>query len=66
MGCKLVQGETVYFVRHEGASTEEVAGGWYSEQFDSALLPCVYAQGTPLSPTMTPYVVPIEIRIFKA
>jgi hypothetical protein len=65
MGCKLVQGETVYFVRHEGASTEEVAGSWYSEQVDSALLPCVYAQGKRLS-AMSPSVVPIEIRIFTA
>ncbi len=66
MGCRLIQGETVYFVQHHGgASAEEVARNWYSDQEDSALLPCVYWSGKRV-PAQSLSVVPIEVKVFEA
>jgi hypothetical protein len=64
MGCKLVRGETIYFVRHGGERSHELDPSWFSEV--DALLPRVYA-GPDNREKTTPFpsVIPIEIRTFE-
>jgi hypothetical protein len=66
MGCRLVRGETIYFVKHSGSAAGETDRHWYSDPVDGVLLPGVYACRDEQSPAKLPSVVPIEIRIFEA
>jgi len=64
MGCKLVRGETIYFVRHGGERSHELEPNWFGEV--DVLLPRVYTgpdSGKELS--KFPSVIPIEIRTFE-
>jgi hypothetical protein len=66
MGCKLIRGETIYFVRHAGATSGDLHHEWYSEEVDALLLPGVYIRSEGRPPATLPSVVPIEIRTFEA
>ena len=66
MGCKLVRGETIYFVRHAGTNPGDLHREWYSEDVDALLLPGVYVRTEGRAPAQLPSVVPIEIRTFEA
>ena len=66
MGCKLIRGETIYFVRHAGATAGELHRDWYGEDVDALLLPGVYVRSEGRPPAGLPSVVPIEIRTFEA
>jgi len=64
MGCKLVRGETIYFVRHGGERSHDLEPNWLKEV--DSLLPRVYS-GTNGRKETTPFpsVIPIEIRTFE-
>ncbi|HEX7863104.1 MAG TPA: hypothetical protein VF773_22435 [Verrucomicrobiae bacterium] len=66
MGCKLVRGETIYFVRHAGGNTSDVQREWYNEEVDALLLPGVFVRSEGRRAATLPSVVPIEIRTFEA
>jgi hypothetical protein len=66
MGCRLVRGETIYFVRHGGPTTLDVEAPWYGDEHDACLLPCVYTRSDGRSLGIPQSVVPIEIRSFEA
>jgi len=66
MGCKLIRGETIYFVRHAGATSGDLQREWYSDDVDALLLPGVYIRSEGRPPATLPSVVPIEIRTFEA
>lgn len=67
MGCKLVRGETIYFVRHAGSTAADLHREWYNEDVDALLLPGVYIRSEGRSSAaQLPSVVPIEIRTFEA
>jgi hypothetical protein len=70
MGCRLIRGETIYFVRDEGSAFADVRADckadWYGDKIDSPLLPSVYSEGPEgLSPKAQRPVIPIEIRTFE-
>ena len=65
MGCRLVRGETIYFVRHGGRTNADQHAQWYSgDDTDSRLLPNVFTRSEGHNPSSS--VVPIEIRTFEA
>jgi hypothetical protein len=65
MGCKLVRGETIYFVRHGGERTHELDPSWFREL--DRLLPRIYEGSNSKGDTLAvPSVIPIEIRTFEA
>jgi len=65
MGCRLVRGETIYFVRHGGERCHELEPEWFQEM-DGCLLPRVYTLSNGRSEaTPFPSVIPIEIRTFE-
>ena len=65
MGCRLVQGETIYFVRHGGERSHELEPNWSNEV--EVLLPRVYSRPDDRkTSTLSPSVVPIEIRTFES
>ena len=66
MGCRLVRGETIYFVRHGGPASTDLEAEWYSDESDTPLLPCVYVRSDGRSEIPRHPVVPIEIRSFQA
>lgn len=66
MGCKLIRGETIYFVRHTGAIASDLHHDWYGDDVDALLLPGVFVRSEGRSPAHFPSVVPIEIRTFEA
>ena len=66
MGCKLVHGETIYFVRHAGCTSGDQHREWYNEDVDAMLLPGVFIRSEGRAPAKLPSVVPIEIRTFEA
>jgi hypothetical protein len=66
MGCKLISGETIYFVKHAGANAGDLQHEWYSEDMDTLLLPGVYIRSEGRAGASLPSVVPIEIRTFEA
>ena len=66
MGCKLVRGETIYFVRRSGVSTGDAHREWYNQDVDALLLPGVFIRSEVRAATRVPSVVPIEIRTFEA
>lgn len=66
MGCKLVRGEIIYFVRHAGGSASDLQREWYNEDLDTLLLPGVLLRSEGRAPARFPSVVPIEIRTFEA
>ena len=66
MGCKLVRGETIYFVRHAGAIAADLQCEWYNDEVDALLLPGVFIRSEGRPRTTLPSVVPIEIRTFEA
>lgn len=66
MGCKLVRGETIYFVRHGEPTAAEMQAPWYGGEFDSQLLPNVFVHSDGRSHGVFNSVVPIEIRTFEA
>ena len=66
MGCRLVRGETIYFVRHGGPTTTDVEAEWYGKEYDVPLLPCVYVRSDGRPETLPQTVIPIEIRSFEA
>jgi hypothetical protein len=66
MGCRLVRGETIYFVRHGGPTTTDLETEWFGEEQDAPLLPCVYVRSDGHVTNSPHSVVPIEIRNFKA
>ena len=63
MGCRLVRGETIYFVRH-GGPTVNLEAQWCGDEIDSRLLPSVFVRTDGRSCEMPGSVVPIEIRTF--
>ena len=64
MGCKLVRGETIYFIRHGGERSHELEPNWFNET--DALLPRIYAgPDNRKETTQFPSVIPIEIRTFE-
>lgn len=67
MGCKLVRGETIYFVRHGGPTSGDLDAEWFWNDLDARLLPQVYTRSEGHAQQMLfPSVVPIEIRTFEA
>lgn len=67
MGCKLVRGETIYFVRHGGpTSTTGIEAEWFGHEKDSRLLPRVFthSDGRQVRPRAISSVVPIEVQCF--
>jgi hypothetical protein len=66
MGCKLMRGETIYFVRHAGATSGDLHREWYNDDVDALLLPGVFIRSEGRAPAQFPSVVPIEIRTFEA
>ena len=66
MGCKLIRGETIYFVRHTGSPAVDWQHEWYNEDVDALLLPGDYIRSKGGSPAALPSVLPIEIRTFEA
>ena len=66
MGCKLIRGETIYFVRHAGATSGDLHHEWHSDEVDALLVPGVYIRSEGRPPATLPSVVPIEIRTFEA
>ena len=66
MGCKLIRGETIYFVRHAGATAGDLQREWFNDDFDTLLLPGVYIRSEGRAPASLRSVVPIEIRTFEA
>lgn len=66
MGCKLVRGETIYFVRHAGRTAGDLESDWFGEEVDQRLLPAVFVRSdghaAPDSPAAA---LPIEIRTFE-
>lgn len=65
MGCRLVRGETIYFVRH-GGPTVNLDAQWSGEEIDPRLLPSVFVRTDGRSAGVPDSVVPIEIRSFDA
>jgi hypothetical protein len=68
MGCKLVRGETIYFVRHGGITTPGlVEAEWYlDDSIDHRLLPKIYVNSSGREcPRVFSSVIPIEIRTFE-
>ncbi len=65
MGCRLIRGETIYFVRHGGPTSTDLETEWYGTEHDARLLPCVYVRSDGRS-SWNNSVVPIEIRSFEA
>lgn len=67
MGCRLVQGETIYFVRHAGRLSSGVEGEWYGHEKDTRLLPRVYthSDGRDSESRHLNSVVPIEVQCFE-
>jgi hypothetical protein len=67
MGCKLVRGETVYFVSQCGPTTLGIETEWYRDDvIDNRLLPSIYTRSEEDSPRFGfPSVIPIEIRTFE-
>lgn len=66
MGCKLVRGETIYFVRHGGERSQDLEPNWFRD-LDARLLPPVYALGREgRESELFPSVIPIEIRTFES
>jgi hypothetical protein len=66
MGCKLVRGEIIYFVRHAGVTTSDAQSEWYNQDVDALLLPGGFTRAEVRAATRMPSVVPIEIRTFEA
>ena len=66
MGCRLVRGETIYFVRHGGSTSTDLEAEWYGGEYDARLLPGVYVRSDGHSGPRPLSVVPIEIRSFEA
>jgi hypothetical protein len=66
MGCKLIRGETIYFVRHGGPTSTDLETEWYGGEHDGPLLPGVYVRSEGHSAQSPQFVVPIEIRSFEA
>jgi hypothetical protein len=68
MGCKLIRGETIYFVRQGGPATSGIHAEWYRDDYiDGRLLPRVYTSSDEHPrPSVSPSVIPIEIRTFEA
>ena len=67
MGCRLVQGETVYFVRHAGRTSPGLEGQWFGDEKDTRLLPRVYTHSDGMAPESRQLnsVVPIEVQCFE-
>jgi hypothetical protein len=65
MGCRLVRGETIYFVRQAGPTAADVEAQWYREEVDSVLLPSIFIRSDGRA-ELPQTVVPIEIRTFDA
>jgi hypothetical protein len=66
MGCKLIRGETIYFVRHAGSNAGDLQREWYNDDVDTLLLPGVYTRSEGRAAASLPSVVPVEIRTFEA
>jgi hypothetical protein len=66
MGCRLVRGETIYFVRHAGPTTTDLDAQWYGEEYDCRLLPCVFIRSDGRADELPHSVIPVEIRSFEA
>jgi hypothetical protein len=66
MGCRVVRGETIYFVRQAGRTAGEIDGEWFGDGVDARLLPPVF---TCLDGQVglggSPAAVPIEICSFE-
>lgn len=67
MGCRLVRGETIYFVRHGGPTHSGIELDWYGQDQDSRLLPRVYTHSDGRREDFHPLnsVVPIEVQCFE-
>jgi len=64
MGCRVVRGETIYFIRHGGERSHELEPNWFREV--DALLPRSYTRADGRSNSSPfPSVIPIEIRTFE-
>jgi len=66
MGCRLVRGETIYFVRHGGPTKSDVEAEWYGSEHDNLLLPSLYVRSDGRAARSPHSVIPIEIRSFEA
>jgi hypothetical protein len=68
MGCKLVRGETIYFIRHAGrTSGAEWEADWFRDETDRRLLPAVYVRSDGHSSSAASAAAfPVEIRTFDS
>jgi hypothetical protein len=66
MGCRLVRGETIYFVRQAGRISADLDGEWLCDGLDGRLLPPVYTcSDGRMAHAVFPGAVPVEIRTFE-
>lgn len=66
MGCKLVRGETIYFVRHGGRTSGDLEREWLCDGLDGRLLPPVFTCSDGRTEmNHYPSAIPIEVRIFE-
>lgn len=63
MGCRLVRGETVYFVSRGGPDEGGLEADWFGTEKDARLLPRVYTDGNDSSSLNS--VIPIEVQCFE-
>lgn len=66
MGCRLIRGETIYFVRRGGPTGAVSEIQCCGDELDSRLLPNVLINSDRPSLELSSSVVPIEIRTFDA
>ncbi|MGN6385355.1 MAG: hypothetical protein ACTHMT_03860 [Verrucomicrobiota bacterium] len=65
MGCRLIRGETIYFVRQAGPICPTDEPEWQlDDSIDNSLLPRTYSRSDGRSGPSSS-VIPIEIKIFK-
>jgi hypothetical protein len=66
MGCRLVRGETVYFVRQAGRATGDLEREWLCDGLDGRLLPPIYTFSEGHLPARAVAgAIPIEIGTFE-
>lgn len=64
MGCKLIRGETIYFVRHGGGTAATLESEWLADDKDRRLLPPVFTRSGRRRGNSPLTVIPIDVQCF--